>query len=165
MANPMQEKAFTSRYSYLSDKLVNRVRIYNPTDRAKCIEVDTLWDTGATNTCISHNVAKWLDLDHDGYITIQTPSGDKPYQMYGFNLILPNDVEIIKVRGPETEIGEQGVDLLIGMDIISKGDFAVSNYEGKTTFSFRIPSQRETSYADILAAKLKAGPKHGMGRR
>ena len=29
---------------------------------------------------------------------------------------------------------------LIGMDIINRGDFAVSNRDGATTFSFRIPS-------------------------
>jgi len=29
---------------------------------------------------------------------------------------------------------------LIGMDIIGKGDFAVTNKDGKTTFTFRIPS-------------------------
>ncbi len=30
--------------------------------------------------------------------------------------------------------------MLIGMDIISRGDFAVTNKDGKTTFSFRLPS-------------------------
>ena len=33
-------------------------------------------------------------------------------------------------------------DVLIGMDIIGLGDFAVSNYRGKTTFTFR---KRSTS--------------------
>jgi hypothetical protein len=30
--------------------------------------------------------------------------------------------------------------MLIGMDVINYGDFAISNYNGKTTFSFRMPS-------------------------
>ena len=34
-------------------------------------------------------------------------------------------------------------EVVIGMDIISRGDFAFSNYEGHSTFSFRIPSQKE----------------------
>ena len=34
-------------------------------------------------------------------------------------------------------------DVLIGMDIINLGDFAVSNHNGKTTFSFRMPSVDE----------------------
>ena len=33
-----------------------------------------------------------------------------------------------------------GAEILIGMDIIGTGDFAVSNYDNKTTFSFRWPS-------------------------
>lgn len=31
--------------------------------------------------------------------------------------------------------------MLIGMDIINKGDFTVSNHQGKTVFSFRMPSE------------------------
>jgi len=32
------------------------------------------------------------------------------------------------------------VDVLIGMDIIGLGDFAVTNKDGKTVFSYRMPS-------------------------
>lgn len=46
----------------------------------------------------------------------------------------------------DSEIGKQGIDVLIGMDIISNGDFAISNYEGRTQFSFRIPSQEHIEY-------------------
>ncbi len=46
----------------------------------------------------------------------------------------------------DSEIGKQGIDVLIGMDIISNGDFAVSNYDGKTYFSFRLPSQEHVEY-------------------
>ena len=46
----------------------------------------------------------------------------------------------------DSEIGKQGIDVLIGMDIISLGDFAISNYESKTQFSFRIPSQEHVEY-------------------
>ena len=34
-----------------------------------------------------------------------------------------------------------GADVLIGMDIIGRGDLAISNYEGQTMLSFRVPSQ------------------------
>jgi hypothetical protein len=33
-----------------------------------------------------------------------------------------------------------GCDMLIGMDVINLGDFAVTNYNGRTMFSFRMPS-------------------------
>lgn len=49
------------------------------------------------------------------------------------------------------------VDMLIGMDVISKGDFAVTNVGGITTFSFRIPSQETIDYvAQDNDAKAKA---------
>ena len=38
-------------------------------------------------------------------------------------------------------------DVLVGMDIINKGDFAVSNRNGATSFSFRIPSVENFDFA------------------
>lgn len=39
-----------------------------------------------------------------------------------------------------------GFDLLIGMDIITTGDFSITNVGGKTIFSFRVPSIKELDY-------------------
>lgn len=41
----------------------------------------------------------------------------------------------------------QNVEVIIGMDIINRGDFAVSNRNGATTFSFRIPSVESFDFA------------------
>ena len=44
--------------------------------------------------------------------------------------------------------------MLIGMDVICMGDFAVSNYNGRTAFTFRMPSMNETNYqAQMIARK------------
>ena len=40
----------------------------------------------------------------------------------------------------------QGADILIGMDIIGVGDFAVTNRDGKTKFSFRLPSRADIDF-------------------
>jgi hypothetical protein len=45
----------------------------------------------------------------------------------------------------ECEIGED-FDVLVGMDIINQGDFAVPNFDRKTTFTFRVPSISETDF-------------------
>ena len=37
--------------------------------------------------------------------------------------------------------------MLIGMDIISKGDFAITHPGGHTKFSFRVPSQADIDFA------------------
>lgn len=41
------------------------------------------------------------------------------------------------------ECNSDEYDAVIGMDIICKGDFAITNKNGHTTFAFRIPSQEE----------------------
>ena len=41
----------------------------------------------------------------------------------------------------------RGYDVLIGMDIIGLGDFAITHLEGDTKFSFRIPSQADIDFA------------------
>lgn len=36
--------------------------------------------------------------------------------------------------------------IIIGMDVISHGDFSVTNQNDKTCFSFRFPSQRKVDF-------------------
>lgn len=81
------------------------------------------------------------------------------------DVILQNNVKIKDVIVCETAIGNQGIDLLVGMDIILLGDFAVSNYENKTAFSFRIPSQKKTDYVKELKIERVIGVRHGKGKR
>lgn len=58
--------------------------------------------------------------------------------------MLPNNVGIAYVEVTEGDL--MGEDVLIGMDIITRGDFAITNVGGKTTFSFRIPSVETIDY-------------------
>ena len=37
-------------------------------------------------------------------------------------------------------------DILIGMDIISQGDLAVTNKQGKTVFTFQIPASHKIDF-------------------
>ena len=38
------------------------------------------------------------------------------------------------------------VDVLIGMDVIGAGDFAITNYRHKTTLTFRVPSKEALDF-------------------
>lgn len=55
----------------------------------------------------------------------------------------PKEVQLIP---DDNVLDDQQPQLLIGMDIIGLGDFAVTNANDKTTFSFRIPSVREIDF-------------------
>ena len=45
------------------------------------------------------------------------------------------------------EFDRDEYDVVIGMDVICKGDLAVTNYNNQTTFSFRIPSNEEIDFS------------------
>ena len=67
--------------------------------------------------------------------------------VYDIGLKLPNNliIEDIPVLSAST-IG--GCDCLIGMDIITLGDFAITNYEGKTVVTFSIPSHKKLCFVE-----------------
>lgn len=154
--------AFTTYNNNLVNRLKNNVIIqYN----SKIIQAKALWDIGATNSCISHNVVKQLSLIPIGKITIGTPSGESERNSYFIDLALPNNVIINNLIVVDSEIGAQNIDILIRMDVINKGDFAVSNYDNKTVFTFRIPSERKTDYVTEIKISNIIGSKHGKGKR
>lgn len=134
---------FTEKYSKIQKKIITSAIV--ETD-LHSLPVRIQWDTGATGTCISKEVVSKLHLVPIGKINVHTPSGMGIMNQYIANIILNNEVVFQNWLVMDSEIGNQGIDVLIGMDIISKGDFALSNYEGRTQFSFRIPSQEHIEY-------------------
>ena len=102
-------------------------------------EFVAVWDTGAVASAITKEVATKLALRQMGWKTIEGVTGNAVGKTYLIALSLPNGILI-----PELEVadcdGNIGCDILIGMDVISMGDFAICNKGGTTTFSFRVPS-------------------------
>lgn len=47
-------------------------------------------------------------------------------------------------------------DILIGMDIITLGDFAITNVGGKTVFSFRTPSTKMIDYVEEINKSMSS---------
>ena len=104
-----------------------------------------LWDTGATATSISSNVAEQLGLKLLSQTKINHAGGTSLVNTFLIDLILPNKVKITQVGVTESKLSH-GIDLLIGMDIITFGDFAVTNFNNKTCFSFRMPSKEKIDF-------------------
>lgn len=102
------------------------------------VTCNALWDTGATQSCISSRLAEKLDLKVYQRQKFQTPTGIVALELFRVNLSLDNK-EIPGLIVPCIDLDEN-VDFLIGMDVITLGDFAVTNMDERTTFSFRIPS-------------------------
>jgi hypothetical protein len=97
-----------------------------------------IWDTGATSSVISAKVVKECGLKPIGMAKCHGASGEFNTEVFLISVTLPNRVSGRSLRVTMGTL--TGADMLIGMDLIGLGDFAVTNLGGKTTFSFRIPS-------------------------
>ena len=98
-----------------------------------------LWDTGSTMTVISSELADKLKLEPVGEMLAESAGGKYKAKKYVVSISLPNRLNIENVVISSGKLGP-GIDILIGMDIITLGDFAITNYNNKTVFSFRFPS-------------------------
>ena len=106
------------------------------------IQAKAVWDTGATNTCISTQITKKLNLLPISKTQIASVNSIETVNVYLVDIYLPNKVIIPNVRVSEPS-ALNSCDVLIGMDIIRLGDFSITNADGHTWFSFRIPPAKK----------------------
>jgi predicted aspartyl protease len=146
--------AFTITYSGCVDVLTTKVGISLPMtfEEAKANENNiqqyaAIWDTGATHSAITKKVADNLNLKPIRSIETHHAGGASMVNLYMVNITLPNGIMAEKVQVTEailtesTDVPEdEQLRALIGMDIIGAGDLAVTNFDNKTTMSFRTPS-------------------------
>lgn len=111
-----------------------------------------IWDTGATKSCITKRIADDLRLIPVGRTTIGTANGLTVADTYFVNVGLPNGIVVPNVLASCADLGKD-IDILIGMDIITLGDFSLTNLNGKTVFSFRIPSVKEVDFIEEYNAE------------
>lgn len=150
----ISKSAFTLRDDNLLRALMTPCWIskaYNPQeiDKPQIRQYDALWDTGATGTVISKRVAQELGIKPVGMRQVFTASSGNTGILtneYLINVHLPNNVGIAFVRATEGTLN--GFDVLVGMDIISKGDLAITHKDGKTAFSFQMPSTHDIDFVE-----------------
>jgi hypothetical protein len=143
---------FTAKANGISRVLQSLVKVAQAFDpqkgsRPPLKEYGGIWDTGATNSVITEKVVNECELKPIGIVKVFHGGGEDLRNVFLVNIVLPNRVGISNLRVTQGNI-TGGCDVLIGMDVMSKGDFVLSNFEGKTWFSFRIPSAGNIDLAD-----------------
>ena len=141
---------YTKQYNEIVDSIVSECVVYPAVDASeaegvKGVKTDNaVWDTGATQTLISPKIAKELGLKVVAQCEVDSFDGVSKTNLYDVHIGLPTGDAILNVEAMETT-GE-AYDVVIGMDVICYGDFAFTNKDGKSTFSFRLPSQEEITF-------------------
>ena len=104
-----------------------------------------LWDTGATGSVITGATAQAMQLAPVGKSQVNHAGGTSEHNNYLINLLLPNDI-MTTVRVIEAHDIKDNFGAIIGMDIITQGDFAITNVNGETCMTFRVPSIATIDY-------------------
>ena len=156
-----QVLAFTRTFNKIVPVLTSLVRIQDAFDPMASQpvppkkEYQAIWDTGATRTAITDKVAKECGLKPTGMCKIKTAAGESDTYTYFISLYLPNMVCIPQIRATQAQLF--GADVLLGMDIITSGDFVVTNHKGKTCVSFRMPSIECIDFVKPAAIEVDDG--------
>ena len=152
--------SFTVRYEGKTDVLETEVLIsaaFDPSASEESLnphQFTSIWDTGATNSAISRKVVEECGLKPISMAQVRHAEGIMTSPVYLINMVLPNSVGFSHLRVTESILEEN--DVLIGMDVIGAGDFALTHKDGKSTLSFRAPSLEEI---DFLGQEKQKQPK------
>lgn len=138
--------AITRKFQERVDAVVTECFVYAPTELSadsgvKRVKIPrALWDTGASCSLVSSRVAKLLELESIGKTGVSGYNkGIDVKDTFLVHIGVPTGDIITNIQAMECDSDEY--DAIIGMDVIGNGDFSITNYEGKTVFSFRIPSE------------------------
>lgn len=151
---PTDFHACTVQYDGRADRIITPVMILAAFDPEKGekpgpqVESKGLWDTGATSSVITAATALTLKLSPVGVIKVNHAGGTSDSKTYLVNIGLPNGVGAKGVLVSECKDIAGNFGAIIGMDIICRGDFAITNADGTTCMSFRTPSIRRVDYVE-----------------
>lgn len=131
----------------IANKLISAIEVADPFSQS-CVQINGIWDTGATRSVITKQTAQALGLVSVGQRTVRGVHGIKKVNVYLATIRLSGtDIEITEQVTECDELSTDGsIGALLGMNIISTGDFAISNYRGRTKFTFRSPSIASVDY-------------------
>jgi predicted aspartyl protease len=132
-----KHSAFRQTYESLPPQLLSNIEVISLNDTSAHGVYRGIWDTGASMTMITPKIFSDLKLTPIDTITVNGVNSCNQVPVVLINVVLPNGIKVYGLRATVSEI--QGIDMLIGMDIIQLGDFSISNSEGKTVFTFAVP--------------------------
>ena len=142
----MESHVLTSKYCKVSRFLSSEARMAGVEGNgvSEFKRFAGLWDTGASVSAITRRVVEELGLAPVDYIEMYHAQGKTFANVYTVSFQLADGMTIPPLRVIECKLREW--DMLIGMDVIGHGDFAISNFNGKTMFGFRAPSKADVDF-------------------
>ncbi len=142
---------YQGRTRVLSDDNVGISEAYDPTSDnplPSITQCTAIWDTGASGSVIGEQVISELNLQPIDKQGVHTVNGKRDANVYLVNIYLRNNVAFSGMRVTDGTI--VGASILIGMDVIGSGDFAVTHSDDNTRMSFQAPSVRKIDFVEEI---------------
>lgn len=157
-------RAFTIAYPTLVPRILTPAHIAPAFDPAQVnpntcahLPITVLWDTGATNSVIVTSLAQRLQLTPIGRSSVNHAGGHSEVYTYLVNFVLPNQVGVPGILVSACPDNAGDFDAILGMDIISQGDFSITNVNQQTCMTFRTPSIEIVDYVAVARQIKFAG--------
>jgi hypothetical protein len=134
--------SLTYNYVKLQRRIVTPVYLYGvsaPTP--KDTVTNALWDTGATISAITPHIQQELGLVPVDTKHVRGVTGTQKVPIVMLTLELPNDLLKQNIKVAVCNFSND-LGLIIGMDIITLGDFALLHGNNRTEFSFTVPPRQ-----------------------
>ncbi|MDR2584049.1 MAG: retroviral-like aspartic protease family protein [Fibromonadaceae bacterium] len=100
-----------------------------------------LWDTGANCCVISETIAKRLKLPNIAEVQMKHANGIAIVKTHMLSLMLPNNILFKDIRAMSCK-PIHSFDMIIGMNVISKGNMSIVHNKAGIKFSFKYPPTR-----------------------
>ena len=140
----IQYTSFTARANGVPSDIRSAVKVRlplaYPSPTHDWTSTEALWDTGATHSVVSTDLAGKLKLSPIGKTRTIGIHGPKIVDVFLIDILMMDRVEFLTWQVSAGDTGPTTPNLIIGMDIITKGDMCFTRGKDGYVFSFIIPS-------------------------
>lgn len=145
-------------------------------DKIAAAYVNALWDTGAASSVMTRALAERLGFRFEKEIPSRGITGEEMSKYgYAYVSMVANGGIIEALTGIVENLPRNDYSFIIGMDVIGRGNFAISSDGFSTTLSFTVPGISTVDFAKTADeegkissyAELNPGPEdrktfHGL---
>ena len=131
--------SLTYTHTELVNAILTPVEVFSDVyDEILSYYTNALWDTGAMLSVISPEIVSKLRLTIVDTVEIAGINAESEADVAVISIRFPNGAEIMDIRVAICNM-PSGNEIIIGMDVITQMDIAITNGGGQTQFSFAIP--------------------------
>lgn len=138
-----KHKTLSFYFDKTQTRIITPVNLYPiPFNSSNSLSTDALWDTGASMSAITPEILRRLNVTPIDKKEIAGVHKTQAVDVALITIELPNGVIKKNIKVAVCDITFK-VGLILGMDIISLGDLALSNGNNQTLISFASPPFQE----------------------